>query len=312
MSAATACQGPAERGRRYRWSHRDPGERVFDLARRLPALLGVFFEAGSNDGREAERQRRLHIVEWRRLFLENGRHKSGLRVPDERSPAGEQLVQHDTEREQIAARVRILPFYLLRRHISQRAHHGTGGGGAGEGTCERRILRTSAGGAFDLRDAEVEHLHAIAREQDIFGLQVAVDDAAPVGSAERVQDLLRDLERSSGRQRSTQPVALHVLHYEVVRAHVVERADVRVIQRRDGASLALEPVAEASIAGLDGHQAVEASVSCFPHFAHAAGPDQGQNLVRSELRSGLKLHRLRSVCERRRPRWSATRTKTAS
>ena len=38
--------------------------------------------------------------------------------------------------------------------------------------------------------------------------------------------------------------SLDVLHHQVVGTHVVERADVGVIQRRDRAGLAIEPLAE--------------------------------------------------------------------
>jgi len=74
-----------------------------------------------------------------------------------------------------------------------------------------------------------------------------MDDAGPVGRVERVGDLDGDLERLIERERAprqarVERLALQVLHDEIrdrlpcacrrgVLAHVVQRADVRVIER---------------------------------------------------------------------------------
>jgi hypothetical protein len=56
----------------------------------------------------------------------------------------------------------------------------------------------------ELRDAEVEDLHHLARrtvrEEDVLGLEVAVHDPALVRGSERVADLERDLQRVDERQ----------------------------------------------------------------------------------------------------------------
>ena len=70
---------------------------------------------------------------------------------------------------------------------------------------------------------------------------------------ERVGDLNRVPKRLIERQRAflqafSQRLPFEVLHDEVVDAvlltHIMERADMRVIQRRDGAGFALEAFAE--------------------------------------------------------------------
>ena len=84
-----------------------------------------------------------------------------------------------------------------------------------------------------------------------------MDDALAMRLVERVGDLGGDLQRLVERQRPLleprgQRLALEMRHDEVVRAigaaDVVDAADVGMVQRRDGASLALEARAQNRIA----------------------------------------------------------------
>ena len=76
-----------------------------------------------------------------------------------------------------------------------------------------------------------------------------MDDAPLVRGFERRGNLDTDFERFGNLQR-TQPKllgecgSLDELHDEIVRPDVVDGADIRVIQRGDGARFALEPVRE--------------------------------------------------------------------
>ena len=97
---------------------------------------------------------------------------------------------------------------------------------------------------LDLRESEIENLHAALGEQDVAGLQIAVNDALPVRGVERVQDLIGQCERLGKRHRSVQRLALDVLHDEVVGADVVKRTDMRMVHRRDGPSLTFKAVTE--------------------------------------------------------------------
>jgi hypothetical protein len=54
---------------------------------------------------------------------------------------------------------------------------------------------------------------------------------------------------------------------------------VRVIQRRYGACLALEPFGELLLGNLDGDGAIQPSVTGLVHFAHAARANRRKNLV---------------------------------
>ena len=82
----------------------------------------------------------------------------------------------------------------------------------------------------------------------------------------------------------------------VVAADVVERADVRVRERGDGAGLPLEARAAVRIGAqfggedLDGDRAVEAGVAGLVDLAHAAGADSRLDLVGSEASPGDEAH----------------------
>jgi hypothetical protein len=85
-------------------------------------------------------------------------------------------------------------------------------------------------------------------------------DALRMRFLECIRDLPCNAQRLVERQRSLEILALDTLHDEVVRADVVQRADVGMIQRRHGARLALEAIAELFGGNLDGDFAVQPRV----------------------------------------------------
>ena len=101
-----------------------------------------------------------------------------------------------------------------------------------------------------LRDAEVEDLDPpVARDEQVVGLHVAVDDALVVRGGEPLGDLPRVVDRLARRQRAAvqtaaQRLALEQLGDDVRRAgvpaDVVDGQDVRVIELPGGARLLLE------------------------------------------------------------------------
>src|SRR5262249_12344241 len=78
---------------------------------------------------------------------------------------------------------------------------------------------------------------------------------------------------------------------------VEEGADVRMVERRDDARLALEPLADLGVLGeVRGDQlhrdvTPEARVLRAVDLAHPAGAERGADLVGSELRAGSEAHR---------------------
>ena len=83
----------------------------------------------------------------------------------------------------------------------------------------------------------------------------------------------RPLDRETSLQAVTQSVAFHQLRYEVVRADIVKRANVRMIQGGDGASLLLKAVREVLPGELDRDVAAQPGVARLVHLTHAAGAD---------------------------------------
>jgi hypothetical protein len=101
-------------------------------------------------------------------------------------------------------------------------------------------------------DAEVDDDRVTAREQDVSGLDVAMDDAVLVRVRERVGDVARDRDRVGNRQlllardALAQRLALHEGEHMIEQAarfaRVEQREDVRMLERGLDAQLAEEPV----------------------------------------------------------------------
>ena len=72
------------------------------------------------------------------------------------------------------------------------------------------------------------------------------------------------------RQGASKRFAIDVLHDQIVRADVVELANVGMIQRRNRAGLALETIAVLTLQALDGDYTIETRITRLPYLAHAA------------------------------------------
>ena len=160
-----------------------------------------------------------------------------------------------------------------------------------------------------LREPEVEELRARLRQHDVGGLQVAMRDALPVRFVERVGDLDRNLQRLVEGQRPFleargQRLAVEMRHDQIVRAidaaDVVDAADVRMVQGRDGASLALEAGSQIGIASdltwqdLDRDRPIEARVACSVDLTHSARADLDGHFIRAEACAGCECHSVRA------------------
>ena len=86
-------------------------------------------------------------------------------------------------------------------------------------------------------------------------------------------------KRLRHRHRTMQGLAFHILHHQVVRPYVVERANVRMVQRRHGAGFTLEPGVEPRLGDFDGDHAVEARVPGLVDRAHPARADNANDLI---------------------------------
>ena len=223
----------------------------------------------------------------------------------ERDAPRQHFVQHAPERPDVGPFVNDLAPCLLRTHIARRAHHGTVARvvhGLRRRVCEvgRRAI------ASGLREAEVEDLHhAVRRDRDVGGLQVAVDNPFFVGDVEGLGDLPRDAQRvTNGQPRALRPLTrdiregvrerlpVHELENQEPDAfgflEAVDRADVRMIQRGEHPRLPLEAREPLGVARervrqeLDRDIALELRVARAVHLTHAARTEQGLHLIHTK------------------------------
>ncbi len=193
----------------------------------------------------------------------------------ERHASGQQLVQHHADRVQVRALADGVPLGLLGREVLRGAHDRPG---------QRHVGGAGAG------DAEVGDLGATLLVEDhVVGLDVAVDDAAPVGEAGGEQDLHDDVDRIAGRQRAVlahdrlQRASRQVLHRDVVGAvplAAIEHGDHIGVGEPGGAGgLAAEALDELLVLGeamvqqLERDLASEQRVVGEVHVGHAAGAE---------------------------------------
>ena len=124
---------------------------------------------------------------------------------------------------------------------------------------------------------------------------------ARCAAASASHDVDRDRQRLGERQRTGareaigERLAFEILEDEelvvAVAADVEERADVRMLQRRDGARFALEALAQLRVGGervgqdLDGDGAIEPRVTRAVDLAHPARAERRDDLVRAEPRT---------------------------
>src|SRR6476646_5543463 len=111
-----------------------------------------------------------------------------------------------------------------------------------------------------------------------------------MGLVERIQNLPGQRERLLQRQRSGQRLALDVLHDQVIRPNVVQRADMGMIQRRNRMRLALEPLAETVTACLDSNDAAQARVARLPNLPHPTLAQWREDFVRPKSVTRAKRH----------------------
>jgi len=142
---------------------------------------------------------------------------------------------------------------LFRRHVDRRADDPIGGRqrlrpgvGRRDRGFESRAIRVVVGGAEDLGESEIADPRlAMVVEQDVEGLEVAVQDFLIVGMLNGPRHLLDECGRSfrfhEAISRSGETAAGHQLHDEIglpaMKGRLVHRDDVSVSKLRQNPSL---------------------------------------------------------------------------
>ena len=271
------------------------------------ALSGVRLEGLGEDQRHVAAEAAVHTLERGGRLLAENPQRLGQRELRQlsREPAAHQLESDDPQRVDVRPRVDVgQPARLLRAHVVQGADHLAGR----RHTEAARFVRPE-----HARDAEVQHLRpSTLLDEDVAGLQVAVDDAVLVRVLHGVADVREQLETRPHVERSgvlQERPAVDELHGEVREgpqragesARGVDLGDRGVPQTREQLRLQLEALqrlrrGDLSPEDLQGDMAPGLVLLGQEDRAHAARAQPAHDAVRSDalgllgLRKEVLLH----------------------
>ena len=151
--------------------------------RGMESIVAALLETAADDTLESGRRARRQIG---RIVLEDRGQRFRGRLPLERPTPRQHFVDHHAQGEDVGAVVDRLPADLLGRHV---AHGAEDDAHLGERVGHGRGL-LGLWCADEFRHAEVEDFHAaIAGEEEVLRLQIAMDDATLVRRGESARDL---------------------------------------------------------------------------------------------------------------------------
>ena len=257
----------------------------------LVAEVAIFFEGAIDDVFEAGGKIGIETDGRRGRAVQDGFENDTAGVATKGERARCHFVEDDAEREEVAARVEVFAADLLGRHVGDGAECAAG---AGEMSFVRSLccggigngVGTDGSGAGNFGEAEVENFRAATLgDENVCGLDVAVNDASVVSGVEGVGAVDADFEEAFEFQRARgdevlQRGAVEEFHCDkgaaVVFADVVDGADVGMIQRGGGACFTFEAFERLWVVGeivgekFEGDEAAEARVFGFVDHAHSA------------------------------------------
>ena len=231
---------------------RDRERRPGELSAARVALLRLLRQRPGDHGVERGRQLGPLCARRRRLRFEVREHDREVRVTPERRLPDETLVEHAAERVDVRPPVDLLTGDLL-------------GGDVVDGAQQVAVVADSGLLGDPLREAEVRQVDVVGAvgagarvEQHVGGLHVAMHEAARMGRIQGARHLREDADRVRRVQTAAlealfQVTPLDVAHgdeEEVLgRPGLVDRDDVRMVDRRGQLRLAQEAVTERLVLG---------------------------------------------------------------
>ena len=229
-----------------------------ELAAARVAIGRSLRKRSREDGVEGSRQLRLHDRQLRRRLVEMREDHGELALARVRPHAGQAFEEHAAERVHVGPQVDRPALDLLRWDVVDRADEASL---AGEAAHRRRVSR-------EAEVAEIRVLPAVDRgDEDVAGLDVAVDEAGRMSCVERLGDLRDQRERAVGLERSlaaeqlAQVGPVDVRHREeqpaVDLSRRDRRGDVGMVERRRDLRLAQEALAKPLLVGKLGCEHLE-------------------------------------------------------
>ncbi len=200
----------------------DPLERarqgVAHLRRRLPAGAALAGQRAHDHGLERRRDLAGRDHARRERVLRDPLADERRRVvAGEGRAAGDRLVDHEADGEQVAPGVARLAGRLLGAHVARGPDHAR----AREAAALAGRREVARAGQAEVEEPDV----VVVPDHDVVGLEVAVDDLPAVGLGHGVEDLADDLAHAPGRER---PLVLQELPQGPTRAEVHQDVEAAV------------------------------------------------------------------------------------
>ena len=217
----------------------------------------------------------------------------GVNVLGERDPAGQAFIQHTAQRVDVGAAVDGTALDLLGSDVVDGAHELAGG--------RQPTARGGVLGDPEVSQVDVVRLLLIGAvlDQDVARLDVTVHQAVPVRDIECPARLTTHQHRLLGRQHMLglehppQILSGHITHRDkqqvLMRAHVIDRDHIGVVERGRGPRLLQEPGPEHIVGGqlrrqhLQRYRAAQPRVLRLIHHAHPAAAQHSPQPVAGEL-----------------------------
>ncbi len=299
--------GPRHGGLRRAQGKHEVAGRLEPAGRILLEAMSGDLDQGVGEPARGRQSRRL-------VAKDGGEDLRGRRSGEDAAP-DQHFPEHRPEREEVASVVGGKAARLLGRHVRRGAENRPRVGRQRA----RQGPRVVGSGFFAPGEAEVEELDAlVARDEDVFGLEVAVNDALLVRGCESLGDLKSPFRDAARRERPVGEVRPEVCPLQEfghrvgdagLLPDVEDREDVRVREGRDGTGLPGEARLRVGVSrerlgqGLDRDLPPEPAVTGAPDLPHPARAERREDDVGPETGAAGQRHGVRILGSRSLHHW---------